>query len=380
MRRLSLAVVLLIGLAGCSSSHGRLAARTVQSTTSAAANYGPDASQFVDLHWLDRRRGWALVGRPCAATRICAAVYATRDGGQTWIRLTARDAFCARSSTCVTGLRFVSARIGYLYGSASFLTRDGGRRWTRLPGRQTESVVASGGSVFRLVYQSSGCPGPCRPALERAAPGARRWTTIRRWPGAPGFGEQLLAGGRNLYVVFYGHIAGGEPSAHAVIAVSHDRGRSWFLRSDPCGGAGVHEDDMLAAAAAGDSLAVLCVRRSGPSAAFTALSRDAGRTFSAGARIPVGSPEQIAVRADGVIAVGNGGTSGGGSFGYELALSSDGGRSWRVTIRDREPLAEDLGAGSLAFVGPRSLSWVGSPYVVWLSSDAGATWRRSPAP
>ena len=302
------------------------------------------------------------------------AVHRTRDGGRTWKRLTRTDAFCANPGTCVTGLRFVTSRVGYMFGSASFMTTDGGRIWTPLRGPQVESVAFSGRNVFRLVYHGSGCPGPCRPALERAATGGHAWTTVRRWPRAPGFGEQLVGGGTNLYVILYGHIAGGAGSAHATIEVSHDLGRTWSSRADPCGGSGAQEQDALAAAAARDLLAVLCTRRTGQGqgSAFTTLSRDAGRTFTAGARVPVTAPEQIAV--------GNGGNSGGGNFDYELGLSEDGGRSWRVAVRDRKPLSKDLEAGPLQFVVPRAVSWIGSPHVVWLSSDAGRNWRNSPAP
>jgi hypothetical protein len=196
----------------------------------------------------------------------------------------------------------------------------------------------------------------------------------------PRFGEQLVSGGTNLYVIFYGHIAGGAGSAHATIEVSRDRGRTWSARTDPCGGSGEHEEDTSAVAAAGDYLAVLCVSRSGQGDTFTALSRDAGGTFTAGGPVPVSAAEQVAVSDEGAIAVGNGGISGGGKFDYELALSGDGGRTWRVAIRDREPVAEDLEAGSLQFVGPRNLSWVGYPYLVWQSSDAGHHWRTSAAP
>lgn len=92
------------------------------------------------------------------------------------------------------------------------------------------------------------------------------------------------------------------------------------------------------------------------------------------------APEQIAVNVNAGIAVGNGGITGGGRFDYELALSGNGGRSWRLAIRDREQVAEGSTIDSLEFVTSRDVSWVGDPYFAWRSSDGGKTWRRIPAP
>jgi len=347
-----------------------------------SAQSSQTAHRFADLNWLSSQRGWALVSTPCAnGAGRCTGVYATRNGGRTWNRLTRANAFgCARLSTCVTHLLFVTSRIGYLYGHASFLTTDGGRTWKPAPGPQVESLVFSRGSVFRLVYQGTGCPGPCQVAIQRSRPGARTWRTLGHWPNTLGYGEQLYAGGGNLYVVFLGHIAGGQPSAHARIDISRNNGGTWTTRRDPCGGVGAREADAVAASAAGRLFAVLCVARRGGTRTFTALSRDAGRTFGKGASFRMTAASQVAVGAAARIAVGNAGVTGGGSFGYELAVSSTRGRSWRAAIRDREHLAQDLEGGSLQLVGAREVSWVGSPYFAWQSFDGGTSWRKLRAP
>jgi hypothetical protein len=360
--------VLLSGLAGSGAANSDLVTRA-------------SADRFVDVTWLDGQHGFALVSTACGSGSRCAGVYGTRTGGKRWSRLTQADSFgCARASRCVSALRFITPRIGYLYGPASFMTTDGGRTWIPSGGPQVESIAFSGGSIFRLAYRGTGCPGPCEVALQRSRQGTRLWTTVGHFPNAPGFGEQIFAGGANLYVIFYGHIAGGQTSAHAAIDFSHDRGRTWSARRDPCGGSGVHEADAVAAAATGRLFSILCVPRSGGARAFTTLSRDAGRRFSAGTRIQMSGASQVAVEADADIAVGNAGITGGGSFAYKLALSGDGGRAWRVAIRDREALAQNLEAGSLQFVGARGVSWVGSPYFVQRSVDDGHTWRKILAP
>jgi hypothetical protein len=301
---------------------------------------------------------------------------------------------CEKMKTCVHALRFVTPRIGYLFGPALFMTADGGRVWTHVPAPPVESVAYSGSEVFRLVSHGSGCPGPCRPLLQRSAPGRDAWTTLSRWRDASqGFGEQVLASGSNLYTIFYGHIAGGAGSAHATIELSHDRGRTWLVRSDPCGYSDGHEEDAMSPplppgpgghsggiAAAGSSVGILCVSRDGQAPDFTELSRDGGRRFKASAPLHLSAPEQIGIDGGSGVAVGNGGITGGGRFDYELALSRDGGKTWRIAIDDHERVAEDLAGGSLQFVNPRDLSWVGHPYFVWRSLNGGQTWHRTPAP
>jgi len=352
--------------------------RAASARTAAA----PSHDRFVDLDWLTPQRGWALVQGACGrASGRCLAVYGTRDGGRSWQRLTPPDAFgCSAASTCLSGIRFVTDRVGYLSGPRSYATADGGRTWTASPGPPVESIAVAGGRIYELVYAHTGCPGPCQPALVVRSPQDPTARTVRRWRTSPGFGEQVVAGGANLYVIFYGHVAGGGASAHARIAISRDGGRTWSGRGDPCGGSALHEKDATAIAAAGRFVAVLCVPRTGRGPVFAALSGDAGRTFRPVAALALGAPEQIAVSEGGAIAVGNGGITGGGRFEYELALSGDAGRSWRVAIRDREPVAAELPRSALQFISARTVSWVGSPFAAWLSSDAGRTWRKSPAP
>lgn len=140
------------------------------------------------------------------------------------------------------------------------------------------------------------------------------------------------------------------------------------------------EESAAGVGVGGDVLGILCVARDGQGPSFIALSTNAGRTFAATVPLHMIAPEQIAVNVNAGIAVGNGGITGGGRFDYELALSGNGGRSWRLAIRDREQVAEGSTIDSLEFVTSRDVSWVGDPYFAWRSSDGGKTWRRIPAP
>jgi hypothetical protein len=261
------------------------------------------------------------------------------------------------------------------------MTTDGGQQWMHVPRLQIESMAVSGSSVYRLVSQGTGCPGPCRPLLQRSIPGSRVWTRVPGWRNvSEGFGEQLVVSGKNLYTAFFGHIAGGEPSAHAGIEMSRDGGRNWLVRGDPCGYAAGREEDALTVAANGSSLGILCISRGGQGPSFVAFSSDAGRTFTRSAPLPLNGPAQLAVGAGRDIAVGNGGMTGSGRFTYELALSTNGGRTWRIAVRDPERISVGAGPGSLQFTNPQSLWWVVYPYHAWQSLDGGHTWRQSSAP
>lgn len=397
---------MLVALAACNSSPGRPAARPSSTGVPPASpgltkryhpTFGPRSDQLVDLSWVDPRRGWALVGRACGPDHTrCAVVFRTLDGGRTWARLASLPAeigtvqrgaltggwlSCEPAHPCVGALHFVTPGVGYAYGPSMFMTTDGGRSWSRIPGERVESLSSSGSEVFRIAYGGTGCPGPCKPIIQESKAGTRAWRTVPTHERAGGgFGESILAGGSNLYVFFWGHIAGGF-SSHATIEVSRDEGRTWSVRTDPCGFVSPHsEEDAAAASAVGDSLGILCVSKIGTGPTFTALSNDAGRTFTRGRAVRIGAPEQIAIDGAGDIAVGNAGTTGSGGFAYTLSLSHDDGRTWRVALRDREAVAEDLAGGYLQFVSPRDLFWVGNPYFLWQSFDGGGTWQELHAP
>lgn len=355
-------------------------------------SYAPSALQFVDLSWLSQEHGLALVGRSCGRDRTrCAVVEETTDAGSTWHQLASLPAMigagsngasstygaCATGQTCVAHIRFVTARIAYAYGPSLLMTTDGGRRWAEVSAPPVESLTNSGAQVFRIVYSHTGCPGPCRARMQRAEAGASTWVRMPvAVPVNSGTGPTLYAAGPNLYAFSWDNVAGGV-SSRAEIEVSRDGGRGWSAITDPCRTSRRSAWDAAAASAAGDSLAVLCVSKIGGSS-FVALSGDSGRTFTKTADLGMAAADQIAVSSSGAVAVGNGGVTGGGAFAYKLAVSRDGGRTWRLPVVDRERAAIDLSGGFLQFASRRQLLWVGYPYSLWRSADQGRTWHETP--
>ena len=393
MHKLTLALCVAgAALLACGCGSARRAGTTTTQRSSATphpapARHTPGDEAFA-ASWVDPAHGWLLVGTPClGGTQRCAVVYTSATAGRTWSRMSripAQTAWagigngnCPPGRTCVDEIVFASPTVGYAYGSSLFMTVDGGRSWQRVAGRPVESMAAAGSWAYRLTESGSGCPGPCGVQLERSPVGSHTWQPVSAWTSrSVGFGEQVLASGRNLYTVFYGHIAGGT-SSHATIEVSSNAGSTWTTLADPCGGDRLRELDTSNAAAAHNTLALLCVPKGYSFPAFTETTTDGGKTFARSRAADTGA-EQIAVDAAGDVAIGNGGVGGTGEFDYALALRATGG--WRIGVQDRLPIPQSATGGVLTFVSPSRLVWVGEPHVIWTSSDAGATWRHMLVP
>ncbi len=119
---------------------------------------------------------------------------------------------------------------------------DGGHSWQRVRGRPVEALEPSAGTVVRIVYDRTGCPGPCDRTVQETTAGSPAWHTVLRLPAASTIGSvaaQLVRLGTSvLYVLLYGNVAGGASQAHTVILRSTDGGATWQRQADPCPGAG----------------------------------------------------------------------------------------------------------------------------------------------
>ena len=152
-------------------------------------------SQLADLSWVSATDGWALAAQPCASG-TCARLARTTDGGVHWqplpdppARLQDGTVDCSKVA-CVSGVRFASPAVGYLYGPALLMTSDGGRTWREQQGPQVETLTIVGSQVYRVAYGHTGCPAPAgRPCSgRRSAPrrGRRRSaSSLRRAAAVP---------------------------------------------------------------------------------------------------------------------------------------------------------------------------------------------------
>lgn len=148
---------------------------------------------------------------------------------------------------------------------------------------------------------------------------------------------------------------------------SLDRGDTWARLPSPCESEGTAITD--AALSPGGHLAVLCTDY--PTTAYVRTSADNGATFGPDHPIPLvpntnANIYHIAAASGDVLAVSDDNDN--------VHLSTDGGRSWRVVLRMREPMWSQRQTG-LAYQGARTAHVIQPPDRVARTSDQGRHWR-----
>jgi len=343
-------------------------------------------SFLMDLSWVSDQRGWALAAAPCARG-LCPRVAVTRDGGRSWTALPVPPGVNCAHAACVSQVRFATTRVGYLFGPALFQTDDGGRSWRRVPSRPVEALEPSAGTVVRVVYDHTGCPGPCTRMVQETTAGSDTWHTLLRIPlavSSGGVAAQMVRQGPSvIYLPVYGHVAGGALTAHTVIFRSTDGGNSWQRLADPCGGTGQEEHDTAGLAAApGGFVAVLCEPRAGTGLTFVLTSADYGSSWSPPRVVPGGTRHYlslIAAASPGRLVVATGGAQGSGPFTYWLVVSTDGGLRWSVAVTGITQLNPRApGASFLGFEDSRVGRWISDERDIWTTRDSGMRWLRRP--
>jgi photosystem II stability/assembly factor-like uncharacterized protein len=350
---------------------------------------GPLAGSFLmDLTWVSDQRGWALAAVPCARG-LCPRVAATRDGGRTWTALPAPPGLTRNGGMDVSSIRFATARVGYLFGPAVFQTDDGGRTWHPIASRPVEALEPSAGTVVRVVYDHTGCPGPCTRMVQETTAGSGTWHALLRIPFASsngGVAAQVVRQGTSvIYLPVYGHVAGGAGTAHTVIFRSTDGGTSWQRLADPCGGTRQNEHDASGLAAApGGFVAVLCEPRAGTGLTFVLTSADYGSSWSPPRVVPGGTRHYlslIAAASPGRLVVATGGAQGSGPFTYRLVVSTDGGLRWSAVITGATQINPRApGASFLGFEDSRTGRWISDGRDIWTTRDGGLRWLRRAFP
>jgi photosystem II stability/assembly factor-like uncharacterized protein len=351
------------------------------------------AGKFImDLTWVNDQTGWALSAAECASG-LCPELASTTDGGKTWHPLPNPPASIQNGTVncdavaCIVHVRFATTTVGYLYGPALLVTSDGGRSWQREQSLPVEALEPTHGRVYRIVYDHTGCPGPCDRTLETAPDGSTTWrkvmtipVTITSNPSA----ALVLQGSQTIYIPIYGNLAAGAGTQQAIIFRSLDAGRTWRQLSDPCGGSGTTVNDAVGFTAAAPSFAAtLCSPRSGPndgSGEFIVTSDNAGTSWGPPHPAP-GLPEVIAAASPTHLALATGPITGSGSVTYTLYVSTDGGSNWTLAVSDPEVL-DPAGPGSayLGFEDSLFGRWVGFEGAIWTTEDGGTHWSRRPFP
>ena len=355
------------------------------------ASAGP---HLVDLTWVSDTLGWALAAVPCAG-QLCPAVAETTDGGSSWLGLPSpnvafyglygaippQTADCQQVA-CVSHIRFATSKIGYLFGPSLFMTVDGGQTWQQVDSPPVESLEAAGGDVYRVVYDHTGCPGPCNRTVEEAASGSDDWRTLLQIPEGGGLGTELdtaslvLQGTQTIYLPIYGNPAGGGNAA-ATLFRSTDGGQTWRQLGDPCGGSADPGNVAISfAAAPGGQLTALCLPRGGPPGWAVLTSDDGGSAWGSRRPVPGSALELIAAPRPGTLVVGTPTTSGTGVVTSTLLVSTDGGEAWSTAATDQVDLGSSpLGVSLwLGFEDATTGRWAGDDQTIWTTTDGGLTW------
>jgi BNR/Asp-box repeat. len=178
-------------------------------------------------------------------------------------------------------------------------------------------------------------------------------------PGSqPGFSVQLSRGGSDAYLLFPINQAGGGPDI-TVLYRSSDDGGTWQRGTEPCPQVGGPVDAIDVAAAPDGRVSVLCSARD-QSRYFVATSTDGGAHFDAqSGSIPESAGGSLA--GDPATVLGAGGSR-------QLAVSTNGGRSWTT--------APGV-TGNVTFVGFESNTVgrvVTGGNTIWTTRDAGQSW------
>ncbi len=341
-------------------------------------------SFLMDLTWVGDQRGWTLAAVPCAKG-LCPRVAATGDGGRTWTALPVPPGIiedengtvnCAHVA-CVSQIRFATAKVGYLY--------DPDHRASR----PLEALEPSAGTVVRVVYDHTGCPGPCIRTVQETTAGSGTWHTLLRISfvrSNRGVAAQVIRPSASvIYLPTYGHVAGGAGTAHTVIFRSTDGGDSWQRLADPCGGTRQNEHDASGLAAApGGFVAVLCEPRAGTGLTFVLTSADYGSSWSPPRVVPGGTRHYlnlIAAASPGQLVVATGGAQGSGPFTYRLVVSTDNGLRWSAAVTGTTQINPQApGASFLGFEDSRAGRWVSDERDIWITHDGGLRWLRRAFP
>jgi photosystem II stability/assembly factor-like uncharacterized protein len=282
-----------------------------------------------------------------------------------------------QQAACVSHIRFATSEIGYLFGPSLFMTVDGGETWQALTSPPVESLEAAGGEVFRVVYDHTGCPGPCNRTVEEAPAGSDAWQTVYQIPEGADLDTAtlILAGSQTIYLPIYGDVAKG--AEQTTLFRSLDGGHTWRRMGDPCAGGTPPVDVAFAfAAASGGFLSVLCFPSGQPQGWAVLTSSDAGFTWGARLPVPDSSAGLLAAPSPGHLVTAGPTGWGDGPATATLSCSSDGGQSWSTAASDQVNLSlTPVGISLwLGFEDATTGRWVGDDQTIWTTTDGGTSW------
>lgn len=394
-------VLLTLGIAACAATppqSGTHSSATVGVTSEATPQYG--AARLTSVAMISPRRGYGLF-EVAAGSRCQALSGQTSDGGAQFESASPITSWNCSGYAAVGSVATDDQGAVFAYGPQLFISWDGGSSWRREPQPGTVLAVSPVGRSVWLLLAT--CPQPgtanpsCRLRLLMSGNAGRSWhpspvEPARATSGLFGIGLGATAG--QTWLLRTGQSAGyvfsfpvGNPAGKpdkAPLWYTANGGHSWSPHLVPCG------FDALAdavAVAPGHVLAAVCAGQpgAGNQGKSVAISTDGGRSWHltvvcsflrpchAGA-LTGGYLGQIAALSARKLFLAGDRSS--------LAVTTDGGRYWQNVL----PLIGDGSAGTyeIVFFGPAAGLVVGAGgntngYVtIWHTANGGRTWHKVP--
>ncbi|MCX6629542.1 MAG: hypothetical protein NTW28_18140 [Candidatus Solibacter sp.] len=272
------------------------------------------------------------------------------------------------------GISAVDANTVWASGSGGtyLATADGGVTWraSKVPGTEALDFRGIRAIDARTVYLLSSGSGD-KSRIYKTSDSGRRWTLLYTNPDPSGFFDAIA-----FWDVLHGIVVGDQLDGRAEVLTTDDAGATWQRRSPP---AGLPNEGSFAAS---NSCLTLFGKRDawfatgGPGAARVFHSKDRGRTWAV-AVTPMRNDGPAAGIFSLAFADARHGIAVGGDYSKDkedrqnIALSSDGGRTWSAP-----PGAVPKGFRSaVAWLPDRKLCVVTGTSGSDVSSDGGKTWR-----
>ncbi|MCA1823131.1 MAG: hypothetical protein LC640_02470 [Frankia sp.] len=375
LQRLGSAAALLT-VAACLGGPAQQASGPGVPVDTPTASGGAVAARPQAVSFVSATTGWVLADGPCGAVR-CAVVLRTRDGGRGWQPVTAPGTVVGRAARPKRGVSrvvFASDRDGWAFGPELYATHDGGTSWRRVDIGEVLDLSVSSGVAYAAVAgcagstASAGSASSCTPAsaVLSTAAGKDDWRALGRLTLPTGAQPVVLAEPGATYVLDTAPLTG---------QLSVWKGAAWQQQSTPCSDPAGGTFGVALGAWRSTGLVLACAgsRPNGQYANPTHASTDGAGTWRDLADVPAsGRPASVAaVDASTYFVALLGDHSG-------IAVTRNGGRSWAPVLATPTEAAD--GFRYVAFADATHGVAISGPQTnaVFITTDAGRTWRRQP--